>query len=285
MKKIELKANAKINLSLDITAKRPDGYHDLATVMQAIDLFDIVTIMLNDTAEIVVTTDSAALCDATDNLAYRAACYFNERFALQTGYNIAIAKRIPIGAGLAGGSADAAAVIKGLSQLHGIAIDAKMMIDVATSLGADVPFCILGGTALAEGIGERLTPVVNRLSYCLVLVKPQQSVSTAQVFKRFALKNVTARPDNQALIDALQVGDLKSATAHMDNVLESVTSSWLAEIAEIKAQLYDLDAYYVQMSGSGPTVFAIFDNWQMAQRAQSEMAARWPNVFIAKPMT
>ncbi len=281
---ITLQANAKINLSLDVTAKRPDGYHDLATVMQTIDLCDIVTIVPNQTEQIVVTTNSDELIDMADNLAYRAAHFFNARFAFKNGYAIDIVKNIPIGAGLAGGSADAAAVIKGLSRLYNKNIDDETLADIGTTLGADVPFCILGGTALAEGIGERLTAIDNQTSYYLVLVKPQQSISTAEVFKYFAFDKVLIRPNNKALIDALQKDDIALATKSMGNVLESVVVDWLPEIVMIKEQLSKLDACYTQMSGSGSTVFGIFENIEKAQRALHQLEKNWQNVYIARPI-
>ncbi len=280
---ISIQAKAKVNLSLDVTAKRPDGYHDLATVMQTIDLYDTVTIVPNKTNQIVVTTDNPELCNMDDNLAYHAACFFNARFALNNGYHIDIVKNIPIGAGLAGGSADAAAVIKGLSQLYNKNIDDKVLVDIGLELGADVPFCLVGGTALAEGIGDRLTKLENNTKYYLVLVKPQESVSTAQVFKNFSFEIVLERPNNQALISALRANKLEVAIKHMGNVLESVTLKWLPQIADIKRQLYNLGALYAQMSGSGSTVFGIFNNLESAQKAKYKMKKKWQNVYIARP--
>ncbi len=282
-KMISLQAKAKINLSLDVTAKRPDGYHDLASVMQTIDLCDTVTIVPKQTNQIIVTTTSAELCDMTDNLAYRAACFFNSRFALENGYHINIIKSIPIGAGLAGGSADAAAVINGLCQLYNKKLDDKMLADIGATLGADVPFCLKGGTALAEGIGERLMPFDNQTDFYLVLVKPQESISTAQVFQNFLFDKVLEHPNNHQLISALQAGNLELAIKNMGNVLETVTVKWLPQIAEIKQQLFSFGALYAQMSGSGSTVFGIFNSLETAQAAKRQIEKRWQNVYLARP--
>ncbi len=284
MKTIQLEAYAKINLSLDVIAKRPDGYHDLASVMQSIDLADTICIAQDDSAAIAVTTDCAALDNVADNLAYRAARHFNAQFGINCGYRIDIVKRIPLGAGLAGGSADAAAVLKGLAQLHGLPLDDAALFKRAAQLGADVPFCLLGGTALAEGIGERLTPLASKLAYHLVLVKPKQAISTAQVFKNFKFDAAAERLNSAALIAALAAGDLERAKAHMGNVLERVTSRWVPEIEQIKAALYNLGATYAQMTGSGSTVFAIFEDEKMAQAARLQLAKDWREVFVAKPM-
>ncbi len=284
MKKIQLSANAKINLSLDVTAKRSDGYHNLATIMREIDLADSVTIEIVPGQDISVTTDNDALGRQTDNLAYRAARLFNDYWKLRCGYRIAIVKRIPIGGGLAGGSADAAAVIKGLLRLHNLTIARDRLLKWSKQLGADVPFCLLGGTALAEGVGEVLTPLVDRLDYYLLLVKPQQGIATAAVFQNFVFNAQRLRPDNAALMRALATGDLARATANMGNVLESVTLQWLPEIAAIKAALYQSGARYAQMTGSGSTVFAIFDDRRAALLAESQMANSWRDVFLARPI-
>ncbi len=284
MKTICLSANAKINLSLDVIAKRPDGYHDLATIMQAIDLADTIKINLKSSAQIEVTTDCAAFCDVKDNLAYRAAHRFNDYFNIKSGYHIDVIKRIPLGAGLAGGSADAAAVLRGLATLHGLAVDDTALLDLAAKLGADVPFCLVGGTALAEGIGEHLTPLANNLQYYLVLVKPPQAISTAQVFKSFDLMTDLVRPDNVALIKALQAGNLGAAIAQMGNVLENVTTKWLPQIEQIKSELYAVDADYAQMTGSGSTVFAIFADEDSAVRAKRELSKKWRDVYLTKPI-
>ncbi len=283
MKCIKLAAYAKINLSLDVVAKRPDGYHDLAMLMQSIDLADELTIALNDSGVINVTTDCVELSGGPNNLAYRAAEHFNELFNLNSGYDIAIKKRIPIGAGLAGGSTDAAALIRGLLKLHDLAAERQVLIDLAKSIGADVPFCLFGGTALAEGIGERLTPIENSLSYWLVLVKPSESMSTADVFQHFSNDVSLKRPHNEKLISALQRAAIGDAIVHMGNVLESVTIKWLPQINVIKRQLIDLDADYVQMSGSGPTVFAIFKEESVARRAHARLTGNWQDVILARP--
>ncbi len=284
MKSITLSANAKINLSLDVTAKRPDGYHDLATVMQAIDLADTVSLALKPAGDIVVTTDCAALFAVKDNLAYRAAERFNDHFAIDCAYHIDIVKRIPLGAGLAGGSADAAAVLKGLALLHDISLDDAGLLHLAAKIGADVPFCLRGGTALAEGIGERLTAINSKLCYHLVLVKPPQAISTAQVFGNFKLTDQLVRPNNDTLIAAMQAGDLTMAIAQMGNVLETVTAKWLPQIGQIKTALYDLAADYAQMTGSGSTVFAIFADKATAEKAQHQLAKRWQDVYLASPI-
>lgn len=277
-------AYAKINLSLDVLRKRRDGYHDLHMVMQQISLCDQVQIQLSESPGISLTTDAPYLPTGPGNIAWRAAEIIGTLSGMnlsETGVKIAITKRIPVAAGLAGGSADAAAVLKGLNQLWRLNLSVEELQKIGLQLGADVPYCLMGGTALAEGIGDKLTPLKMEKPLWVVLVKPTQSVSTREVYQGLTLDLGMKRPDNIALIHAMEQGDLKGMAQAMDNVLETVSIPMVPEIKEIKMKLTEYNALVSLMSGSGPTVFGLFKEQAKAKSAGNKLSRLYREVHVA----
>jgi 4-diphosphocytidyl-2-C-methyl-D-erythritol kinase len=284
MHSFEAKARAKINLSLDVTGKRPDGYHIVKMIMQSIDLHDNVFIEVAD-GGIEVTSDCYWLPSGSENIAYKAAKIMFDRFGINKGIKIRIEKRIPVAAGLAGGSTDAAAVLKGINQLFKLDIDESELMIIGKQIGADVPYCIKGGTMLAEGIGEILTELAPLPEVYLVLVKPKIGVSTAWVYKNLNINQELDRPDTEVLITAIKNNRLDVLAKDMKNVLETVTISKYKVIQEIKTKLLELGALGSMMSGSGPTVFGIFDSLDSAQYALDRIKTdRW-ECFLTKTVS
>lgn len=272
---IKVKARAKINLSLDVKAKRPDGYHDICTVMQTIALHDIVTIE-KAASGLEVFCNNPEIPSGDGNIAYRAARLMVEKYGIDCGIKISIDKRIPVAAGLAGGSTDAAAVLKGINTLFSLGLGQQELMDIGKHLGADVPFCVKGGTALAEGIGGILTELKPLPEVSIVLVTPKIHVPTAWVYKNLNLDIIQFRPDTSAIVNAIEKNDINMLAENMINVLETVTVSRYGIIEEIKARMINLGAAGSIMSGSGPSVFGIFSDEQKAKYAYSEMKdERW----------
>lgn len=252
------KAFAKINLGLDIVGKRSDGYHEVNMVMQSIALADEIELL--PSAELSVTTNKADIPNGKDNLAWKAAMLLAEKYGHKPNVQIRIRKKIFSAAGLAGGSADAAAVLRGLNRLWQLALSAEELEVLAAELGSDVPFCIRGGTAAATGRGEILEPLFDMPETWLVLAKPNVSVSTAWAYQNFKNENVSARPDIMTMKKAISKADKQSIMACMGNVLESVTAKAYAEIEAIKETMMANGAQISLMSGSGPTVFCFVDS-------------------------
>ncbi|GAE88562.1 4-(cytidine 5'-diphospho)-2-C-methyl-D-erythritol kinase [Acetivibrio straminisolvens] len=263
MKSISLNAHAKINLSLDVIRKRQDGYHDVRMIMQSIDLHDEVVVETRDTG-IEVECDKPWVPGGKDNIAYKAANLMMERYKIESGVGIKIYKRIPVAAGLAGGSADAAAVIKGMNELFSLNLNEAELMNIGKQVGADVPFCIKGGTMLSEGIGEKLTKIPSFQGVDIVLVKPKVGVSTAWVYNNLKLDKISSRPDTDLLIKAISEKDIGCLAQNMGNVLETVTIEKYEVINDIKNELLRLGALGSMMSGSGPSVFGIFENGKKA---------------------
>ncbi len=257
MKSIELKANAKINLSLDVIRKREDGYHDLRMIMQTIDLCDILNIEIIEKG-IEIGSNNRWIPLNQDNIAYKAAKLIIDEYNIQAGVKIKIQKNIPIAAGLAGGSSNAAAVLKAMNTLFDLNIPECKLMELGKSIGADVPFCIKGGTMLAEGIGDILTDLGDFEGIHLVLIKPKIGVSSAYVYKNLCLDKVTERPSTDILIEQLKDKNIEFIARNMKNVLETVTIAKHDIIREIKNELIKAGALGSMMSGSGPTVFGIF---------------------------
>lgn len=281
MDSIEIKARAKINLSLDVLKKRPDGYHEVKMIMQTIDLCDRVIIDIVD-GDIEVTSDSKWIPSGRDNIAYKAAKLIAEEFEISKGVSIKIEKKIPVAAGLAGGSSDAAAVLNGMNQLFSLGLGENELMLLGKQIGADVPYCIKGGTMLAEGIGEILTELKQMQEVNVVLVKPKIGVSTAWVYNNLELDKIMDRPDTDALIVAISNGRVDVLARDMRNVLETVTVGKYGIISEIKSKLVELGALGSMMSGSGPTVFGIFEDIATAQNAYEKIKCdRW-ECFLTK---
>lgn len=277
MDKITIEAPAKINLTLDVKGKRSDGYHELETVMHHISLVDYVT--LEKAEDITINSNSRLIPDDESNLAYQAAQLFFQKIGKKAGVNIYIEKIIPIGAGLAGGSTNAAAVLIGLNKLYDVNLSQKELEGMALKLGSDVPFCLTDKTALAKGRGEKLTflPTIKKMDF--LLVKPDFQVSTAQVYKEFRLGRVEQAPDTDAFLKAWHECDIISLAKNMQNVLESVCLPKYPEIRQIKAEMMEYGALNALMSGSGPTVFGLFDNQDKLNQAYAGFLKQYKEVF------
>lgn len=285
MDSIRMKAYAKINLGLDVLRKRADGYHDVCMIMQTINLYDSITIKKAQNKGIQLKANLSFLpCDQR-NLVFRAAALFYENFYPDKGASITMDKKIPVAAGLAGGSSDAAATLKGLNQLYQTGLSLEELMKLGVTLGADVPYCLLMGTALSEGIGEVLTPL-NPMPKCdILLVKPDVSVSTKYVYENLKLNNDSIHPDIVKMRKAIDENDLIRLTACMDNILQTVTVPDYPIITEIKDKMRKLGALTALMSGSGPTVFGIFKDHQTAEKAFHHFKSSYygKQVFLTKP--
>ena len=259
-------ANAKINLSLDVTGRLPNGYHEVCMLMQEVSLCDVVDIELADKGNISLTvTNSPLPCD-DGNIAYRAAKLFYEKTGIDGGCDIALEKHIPVCAGLGGGSADGAAVLKGLNQLYSNPLTTAELLEFGLALGADVPFCIMGKTALAEGIGEKLSPVDSKLRAYAVLIKPDINISTPEAYR--AIDSVDfPHPDTGKCIIALKDGNARELKKYSGNAFEYVCCDKHPEIDIIKNHLISKGAAFAMMSGSGPTVYGLFETKEAAQTA------------------
>lgn len=278
-----IKANAKINLSLDVTGKRSDGYHSVRMIMQAIDLHDTVTVSLSGKG-ISIESDSRMIPLDGRNLACKAAELFLREFGIDCGVKIRIAKKIPIAAGLAGGSTDAAAVLSGLNRLLAAGLDTKRLCELGSRLGADVPFCISGGTMLAEGIGDVLTRLPGFSGVNLIIVRPRINVSTQWVYGNFKPDVTAGHPDTGLLLKAVESRDIKALAANMVNVLETVTINEFAEIGQIKNKLVELGSVGSLMSGSGPSVFGIFLDRHSAKKAWNLLDRKGFDCFLAQTL-
>lgn len=274
----ELFAPAKINLTLDVLGKRADGYHEVETIMQTIALGDTVRLM--EAPYVEVESDHPQMPMGRNNLAVRAAELLRQKTGITKGVRIRIDKRIPIAAGLAGGSTDAAAVLRGLNKLWGLQLPDISMQEMAARLGSDVAFCLRGGTALGKGRGEQVAVLPSLPQFGVIIVKMPFAVSTKEVYQRFRL-NTGIKPTTEAMIQALQSGERRAIREAMSNMLEQVTLTMHPEIAQVKALLREAGAEAVLMSGSGPTVFALTETREDAQQVVSRLPGSW-EVFITE---
>lgn len=272
-KNVILEAPAKINLTLNVLEKRSDGFHELETVMQQISLHDKIFLEA-DGKGINVNSNSELIPDNADNLAYQAAHLLYTQFSIQLGLQIYIEKKIPVGAGLAGGSTDAAAVMLGTNEMFDLGLSITELQELGLKIGSDVPFCIGGGTALARGRGEKLTPLPPGPSLEMVLIKPDFQLSTAEVYRALRLEAIREAPDNTAFLEAWRKCDIIGIGQQMKNVLELVSIERCPEIAVIKTKLADLGALTAFMSGSGPTVVGVFmtreEAWSAWQKLKDQ---------------
>jgi 4-diphosphocytidyl-2-C-methyl-D-erythritol kinase len=285
MDSIKIKAYAKINLGLDVLRKREDGYHDVRMIMQTIDLYDTLTIEKTEKPAIKLKTSRPGLPTDRRNLVYKAAAAFLEAYSPLSGVNIFLDKKIPVAAGLAGGSADAAAALEGLNELYQTRLSKTALMKLGVKLGADVPYCILKGTALSEGIGEILTPLSPMPDCEIILVKPDISVSTKYVYENLQLNSSSKHPDIASMIKAIEEGSLPKLASGMDNILQSVTVRDYPVIERIKSKMKELGAMTSIMSGSGPTVFAVFEDSAPALEAFKYFKKQYPGyeIFLTKP--
>ena len=268
MEKMELRALGKINLGLDVLGRRENGYHDVRMVMQTVYLYDLITLKKKEEPGIELTTNLSFLPVNENNLAYRAAKLLMDEFGLPGGLLIRLEKHIPVAAGMAGGSSNAAAVLYGMNRLFSLGLTEKELRERGVTLGADVPYCILRGTVLAEGIGEILTPLPPMPRCQILLAKPPVNVSTRMVYEKLDACQIVNHPDIDGLIRGLQDQDLGKVASSMGNVLEEVTIGEYPVIDEIKRIMRESGALNAMMSGSGPTVFGIY-----ADRAKARAAA------------
>ena len=271
MDKIKLKALGKINLGLDVLGRRPNGYHDVRMVMQTVYLYDQILLEKTDKEGISLETNLFYLPVNENNLAYRATKMLIDEFAIKEGVHISLEKHIPVAAGMAGGSSNAAAVLYGMNRLFQLGLTDQELMDRGVQLGADVPYCIMRGTVLAEGIGEELTPLPAMPKCHVLLAKPPISVSTQKVYEKLDAQEVTKHPDIDGILLGLQTGDLKKITSSMGNVLENVTITEYPQIERIKDVMKEEGALNAMMSGSGPTVFGIYDDKMLARRAAARI--------------
>lgn len=280
MESIELAAYAKINLGLDVVRRLENGYHEVKMVMQTVGLYD--TLRLEKAKEgISLFMDSSEAPADENNLAYKAARLLKEHCGVAEGIAIHLQKRIPVAAGMAGGSTDAAAVLKGMNRLFSLGLSEEELCGIGVRLGADVPYCIMGGTALAEGIGEKLTALPDAPDSVVLVAKPPVSVSTKYVYENLRLSEIEAHPDIDGMVRAVKEGSLAGIVSRMENVLESVTEKTYPIITRIKHFMEENGARKALMSGSGPTVFGIYENRADAEKAAKKLLFREPDAQIA----
>lgn len=267
MDRLELKALGKINLGLDVLGRRENGYHDVRMVMQTVYLYDRIIMKKSKTPGIRLETNLYYLPVNENNLAYQAAQMLMDEFHIEEGVSIQLDKHIPVAAGMAGGSSNAAAVLFGMNRMFSLGLSQKELMERGVKLGADVPYCIMRGTVLAEGIGEILTPL-SPMPKCYVLIaKPAISVSTKMVYEKLDSHEIEDHPDIDGILAGLKAGDLKKVAGSMGNVLERVTVDAYPVIDQIKEMMIKEGALNAMMSGSGPTVFGIFEEKATARKA------------------
>lgn len=271
MDKISLKALAKINLGLDVVRRREDGYHEVRMIMQTIHLFDRVNIEKTSEPGVRIKTNLSYLPVNENNLIYKAGRLLMDEFDITEGVSVDLEKRIPVAAGMAGGSTDAAAMLYGMNKMFGLGLSMQELKDRGVKIGADVPYCLMRGTALAEGIGEKLKSLPPMIKCPVLIAKPQISVSTKFVYENLKLDEMAKHPDIDQLIKDIKAKDLQGVCDHMGNILETVTIPNYPIIAEIKKNMIENGATGAMMSGSGPTVFGLFDDAEKAKQAYKAM--------------
>ena len=278
---MKIKAYAKINIALDVVGKRKDGYHLLRMIMQAIDLYDTIEIEKIDSG-INLKCNKHYVPTDERNLAYKAAKLFKETYSITEGVDITLDKNIPVSAGLAGGSTDAAGVLKLMNKIFDVNADDDELKVLGLKLGADVPYCISGGTALCEGVGEQITQLKQFKDKILILIKPPFGVSTKEVYKNFDLSRVIFHPRIEELIEKMESDDIYFVANNMKNLLENVTLKKHRVISSIKEEVKLNGSIGTMMSGSGPTVFAFFDDMLKAQICYDNMKKKYKDVFITR---
>lgn len=263
---IQCNAYAKINLGLDVVRRLENGYHEVRMIMQTVDICDSLTFSKRESG-IHLTVDNSEIPADEHNLVYQAARLMLETYGVKEGVDIRLEKRIPIAAGMAGGSTDAAAAFRGINELFDLQVSIEELKRLGVKIGADVPYCMMGGTALSEGIGEILTPLPTPPECFLLIAKPDISVSTAHVYQSLNLSGIENHPDIDGMVRAIDDGNLSGITKRMGNVLETVTITEYPVIHRIKESMKENGAVNALMSGSGPTVFGIFESRQLQEKA------------------
>ncbi|MEB3750611.1 4-(cytidine 5'-diphospho)-2-C-methyl-D-erythritol kinase [Geobacillus sp. FSL W8-0032] len=279
---LSIKAPAKINLSLDVLYKRPDGYHEVKMVMTTIDLADRIELIPLPGEDVIrIVSQNRFVPDDCRNLAYQAAKLLKETFSIREGVAISITKHIPVAAGLAGGSSDAAATLRGLNKLWRLGLTTRELAELGATIGSDVAFCVYGGTAVATGRGEIITPIPSPPPCWVVLAKPPIGVSTAEVYRNLELEHVV-HPDVDAMVEAIKRQDYAAICRSVGNVLEEVTLKKYPEVAHIKEQMKRFGADAVLMSGSGPTVFGLIEHDSRMQRVYNALRGFCDQVFAVR---
>ncbi|MBE5945116.1 MAG: 4-(cytidine 5'-diphospho)-2-C-methyl-D-erythritol kinase [Lachnospiraceae bacterium] len=297
MKTITKKAYAKVNLALDVLRKREDGYHEVKMIMQNLDLYDELVFTVyeneqtgycsqNNTRKITLSANKENIPTDGRNLIYKAIELMFDEFGIEATVDVALTKNIPVEAGMAGGSTDCAATLHAINELFSLGADTKRLMELGVKLGADVPYCVLGKTALSEGIGEILTPVTGLRDCYVLVVKPPISVSTAMVYTNLRANELTEHPDVDGMIVALDEGDLEGVASRMENVLETVTVKLHPEIEEIKNIMKNKGAINALMSGSGPTVFGLYKDETTAKNAGEYIRERGlsKEIYVTVPV-
>jgi 4-diphosphocytidyl-2-C-methyl-D-erythritol kinase len=279
--KLLVKAPAKINLSLDVLYKRPDGFHEVEMIMTTIDLADRIELSLLDQDKIHILSHNRYVPDDQRNLAYQAAQLLKQRFNVKKGVEITIEKSIPVAAGLAGGSSDAAATLRGLNKLWDLGLTLDELAELGSEIGSDVSFCVYGGTALAKGRGEIITKLPAPPTCWVILAKPFIGVSTAEVYRRLDVNRIK-HPNTSEMIKAIKENDYQRVCENVGNVLEDVTLNLHPEVAQIKEQMKRFGADAVLMSGSGPTVFAIVQHDSRMHRIYNGLRGFCDQVFAVR---
>ena len=281
MNSIKLKSRAKVNLSIDVLGKRQDGYHLVEMIMQTIDLYDLIEIKEKEENQITIKSASEEIPLDCNNLVYKAADLIKKTFNLTKGVEIYIQKNIPVAAGMAGGSSNAAAILVGLNKLWNLNLSNQQLEKIGLKLGADVPFCINGGAVLASGIGEELTPIKGLTKdVCILVCKPDLFVSTKEVYECIDSKDIDKRPNNKFLIECLKNEDTRQLAENMFNVLEGVTMDKHPVIQQIKDIMTNNRALGAMMSGSGPTVFGLYENREDAVKCKAILEKQFKQTFV-----
>ena len=278
------KAFAKLNISLDVTGRRPDGYHDMCMVMQSVTLCDDVSVSLRQDGAVHAGTNLRYLPCDDRNIAVKAARAFFAAAGLKNaGADIGIRKRVPVCAGMGGGSADGAAVLRALNRLCGKPFTLPELEALGATLGSDIPFCVAGGTVLATGRGEILSPLPDFPDCRFVIAKPRFSVSTPVLFRKLDQNPIRCHPDTNGIVAAIRAGDLSGACRRMYNVFEDALPPKPDDVAVLKTKLLDCGALGAMMTGTGSAVFGVFDSQRTAERARAVLAESCSEVFLARP--
>lgn len=282
---LQLKAYAKINLGLDVVRKREDGYHEVRMIMQTIKLFDKLTFRVIDEDEIRIKTNLGFLAVDENNLVYKAIKLIKDTYGIKKGMEVDLFKVIPVAAGMAGGSTDCATALFGAAKLYGLHLSKKELMELGVKLGADVPYCVMRGTALSEGIGEILTPLPAMPDCTILIAKPPISVSTKFVYEHLDSKESYEHPDIDGIMDAIKEKNIEGIADKLGNVLETVTIPEYPVIQEIKEYMKKNGALNAMMSGSGPTVFGIYRDEEKAQKAKEELLSSKlaGHAFVVEP--
>ena len=288
IKQVHKKAYAKVNLALDVLRRRTDGYHDVKMIMQNLDIYDELEFSLEPSETTVITMEANKPEIPTDerNLICKAISLMFEEYNLSGEIHVKLTKNIPVEAGMAGGSTDCAAAFHAVNELFGLSLTTEELMKIGVRIGADVPYCILAKTALSEGIGEILTPVASLPDCFVLVVKPPVNVSTKMVYTNLKANELEHHPDVEGMVEALNSKDLNGVAARMENVLETVTAVLYPEIEVIKEEMKNMGALNAIMSGSGPTVFGVFDSKEKAKKAALSIEARKLSneIFVTKPV-